>query len=185
MAKRKQHKTAPWDCEPIQFARVLAELGDVVGEDHIDQIAERLNLTGDRVNEIIGAADEEVTRIAEREAWAGAPGHEPPYAAMLDDTFCESEKGHFAMSSDEEPNYYILIRLFGTIWLEIDITSQNYPFLEVQLVNKTDADLAKHIHKTFNGRSWTVLKCNIAGVKLDEGGQHLEYDEDLDEADEE
>ena len=47
--------------------------------------------------------------------------------------------------------------------LEVSYAPDNYPALNVAVVNLSDEELADHINEKLQG--WIVQKCNIEGVK--------------------
>lgn len=66
-------------------------------------------------------------------------------------------------------------------WLEISFRDCNYPALNVQTIEVTDEDLAKHIRKEFGGGLWSVNKMNLAGV-VNEDNEIIEDETEEQEA---
>jgi len=82
--------------------------------------------------------------------------------------FHETERGNVWLDNDNQ--HIAWLRLPGeNQWLEISISPDNYPGLNVNTRTLTDDELTAHIHK--NCGDWYVRKCNLDGVKFDEGGQ--------------
>ena len=83
--------------------------------------------------------------------------------------FCETEKSNIYLVSEEGDFHHAYIRLPDgpNRWLEISIRPCNYPALLVQTITVTDADLAVHINKEFDG--WIARKMNLEGVAVDDG----------------
>src|SRR3990172_6069491 len=106
----------------------------------------------------------------------------------LEHDFSDCERGNTWLVNDDLTIQLAYIRLGqedntekpACAWLEISICTENYPGLRVALVHKTEVELAQHITKECGGMY--VRKCNIEGVKV-EDGQVVGLDDD--EADEE
>ena len=77
----------------------------------------------------------------------------------------ECERGNVWLTNGED-DHYALIDLDGNIRLEISINQANYPGLNVAIIDGDDAKCAKHIVDRFGG--WTVRKCNVEGVKIED-----------------
>lgn len=82
----------------------------------------------------------------------------------LDVGWSDCEKGNTWLTNGEG-DHYALIDITSTQRLEIVILLDNYPGLNVAIIDKTDAEMAAHIQDRYEG--WTARKCNVEGVKID------------------
>lgn len=93
--------------------------------------------------------------------------------------WADCERGNTYLVSDDGDSRIAWITLAGSLRLEIDIVSDNYPALTVRLVDKTDAELATHILRELGG--WYVKKINLNDPRLanlSAGDQIDEVEED-------
>lgn len=154
----------PWDCDPIQFPRLLAEIAATQGKlPDEPALRESMDLEQAEINELFDRA---------QRAWDEIKARTIPnaklYAVVLDERFSQCERGNIWLVNDEEPGWHnAWIRLQGDIWLEISIRPENYPGLTVQTVQTSNEKLAAHINREFNGGNWLARKCNIDGVEID------------------
>ena len=88
------------------------------------------------------------------------------YECILDETFCQTEKGNILLVHEEEFYFNAWIQLEKDIWLEIAYRHHNYPALTVQTTKTTDKALAEHINKEFSNGLWVVRKANIEWIDL-------------------
>lgn len=98
------------------------------------------------------------------------------YTVILDPAFEATERGNILLTHVEENwmNAWIKVPTMeghDDVWLEIALRTGNYPALTVQTVHATEAEMAKHINKTFADELWVVHKMNIAGVKVDKNNR--------------
>ena len=84
--------------------------------------------------------------------------------------FNESERGNTWLANDGG-DHAAWIRLNDKQFLEITITPDNYPGLQVSIKETSEKKLVRHINKNLKG--WFVRKCNVTGVKIDENGQKM------------
>lgn len=83
-------------------------------------------------------------------------------AFTLPENFHATERGNIWLANYEESDHAIYIRLAGNLRLEIMISTENYPGLNVSTLVATDRQLAAHIKKKFAG--WTIRKLNLKGI---------------------
>ena len=101
-------------------------------------------------------------------------GH-PQDCTLLHD-FSDCERGNTWIVNEDQTKHLAYIRLGQEdnndkpvyTWLEISICTENYPGLNVALVHKTEAEIAKHIREKCEGHY--ARKCNIEGVKTNRNG---------------
>jgi len=86
---------------------------------------------------------------------------------MLPDDWVGSERGNTLLSSGEGNMVAWLDLPGGEYRLEVTFNPDNYPSLNVQVVELSDADLADHINSELGG--WLVHKCNVRGVDVAAG----------------
>lgn len=166
----KNKTDIPWDCDAVQFPRLIAELNAVgaipLGDDdrdELDELCASMGLEIARVEELVDRARATWDEVKDR-ASPACPSK--PYAVVLDDLFYETERGHILLEHVEENYLNAWITILGPLRLEIAFRTDNYPALVVQTVNVTDEELAVHINKEFDGGLWYVRKCNIDGVNI-------------------
>lgn len=90
--------------------------------------------------------------------------HTENKSVCIDKTFYDCERGNIWVSEDGSGNHgaYILLRNLPDermLLLEIAITPANYPGLDVNVIEITAEDLAKHLNNRCMG--WFVHKMNL------------------------
>jgi hypothetical protein len=94
-----------------------------------------------------------------------------------DDHWCE--RGNTLLETGEG-NMVAWLDLEGNHRLQVSWCPDNYPALNVSVIELTDEQLAAHINDKCGG--WLIRKCNIDGVN-DENGSVAGKDEDGDDDD--
>jgi len=80
-----------------------------------------------------------------------------------------NERGGVLVTNDNgDFNAWLTTGIVGN-WCEISWRQENYPALNVQVIEIAPKDLAEHIQKHFVG--WTARKMNVPGVLLDMSGE--------------
>ena len=79
---------------------------------------------------------------------------------------CETERGNTLLVNGD--SFVAWLGMGGNKRLEVSWVPDNYPSLNVQTIERTDAELAEHINTKCCG--WYVRKCNIAGLNVDWAG---------------
>lgn len=77
-----------------------------------------------------------------------------------------SERGNTLLSTGEG-NIIAWLDLPCDYRLEVSYCPDNYPSLNVRVVDLSEADLAAHINANLGG--WLVHKCNVNGVNVVSG----------------
>ncbi len=96
-------------------------------------------------------------------------------SVSLDKTFCECERGNIWVTQTEEGYHAAYFHLRNLpdgkmLLLEMSIVPENYPGFNVNVVEITPEDLAKHINERCD--DWYVRKLNLVpeGSVVVEGG---------------
>jgi len=85
----------------------------------------------------------------------------------LPEEWMASEKGNTWLS-DEDGNHMAWFRVNGR-FLEVSVTPENSPGFWVRVLPDEDTTekIAKHINDNLSG--WTVVRCQLGGLKIVEG----------------
>lgn len=95
--------------------------------------------------------------------------------------FSETERGNiWLVNSDSPGDQNAWLRLGGNRWLQISTRLENYPGMNVNVIEATDEALAKHIRKEFGGGNFYARKMNLDGVEVDNEGNLLVPEEEWD-----
>jgi hypothetical protein len=86
-------------------------------------------------------------------------------AEMPPSAFPLTERGNTWLTSDGDHNAWL--RLGDNLWLEISIRLDNYPGLNVNLLEASPGRLAAHIRKECGGMY--IRKLNLDGVRAEDG----------------
>ena len=81
---------------------------------------------------------------------------------QLPENWMETERGNTLLCC--ESSMVAWLKIDDYMKMEIEYEPANYPALHVGIVQLPDEKLAAHINSKLVG--WTVLKCNVDGVKM-------------------
>lgn len=86
--------------------------------------------------------------------------------SLLEDSM--SERGNNLFVTNESSKLAFFSKVSDTQYFQFAYTPCNYPTIESNIIDLTDAELTEHINSNFVG--WHVSKCNVEGIKIDNEG---------------
>jgi len=152
----------PWDCDAIQFPRLLAAIAATQPLPDEKALREATDLSQSQIRELFARAQKAWDDIKVRTTTKSSP-----YAMVLDERFAASACGNIWLVNIHDSRIHLAwIRLQGDIWLEIAIWPNSHPGLTVRTIQCGDQPLAARINHDFNGGNWCARVCNIKGVRF-------------------
>ena len=85
----------------------------------------------------------------------------------LEDNFFATERGNTMLTNDGG-EMVVWIGLDEGVWLEVSDTPDNYPRLNVSVIQKTEVELRQHVVSNLGG--WMVVKWNLDEDPPTDGG---------------
>lgn len=91
-----------------------------------------------------------------------------------------TERGNILLMNEMDGGINAWLRVDNYHWIEMSWRAENYPSLNISLININERELARHINTTFHDDDWFVRKMNLEGVVVNEDN-HITLARDFNE----